>query len=82
VSNGRGLMAFTRIPRDFRASVQRRAKLRTAALRRVDAERRGALDADVGSVRFTEAPSTRRRSAFCTVKSTPFTLRPNGCTSY
>src|SRR5580693_8870347 len=29
------------------------------------------------AVRITEAPSTRSGSAFCTVKSTPFTLRPN-----
>src|SRR4029077_5978258 len=29
------------------------------------------------AVRITEAPSTRSGSAFCTLKSTPFTLRPN-----
>src|ERR1700730_939834 len=29
------------------------------------------------AVRITELPSTNSGSAFCTVKSTPFTLRPN-----
>src|SRR5439155_15467732 len=29
------------------------------------------------AVRITEAPSIRSGRAFCTVKSTPFTLRPN-----
>ena len=31
----------------------------------------------VDPIRITDAPSRSRGSAFCTVKITPFTLRPN-----
>src|SRR5215469_17113934 len=75
VSVAPGLTAFTRMRRCFKSVVQVRANERTAAL--VALETRPApnpLLAPMAAFRMIEAPSESNGSAFCTVKSMPFTL--------
>jgi hypothetical protein len=70
-----GLTAFTRIRRSFKSVVNVRANERTAAsVAQLTLFAGGPLLAPMDAFRMIEAPSGSSGSAFCTVKSTPFTL--------
>ena len=75
VSVGPGLKTFERIPRSFNSTVQAHTKLRIAALVAPYTQNPGVpLMLPTEPVRMIEAPSFNSGSAFCTVKSVPFTL--------
>jgi hypothetical protein len=72
-----GLIAFTRMRRCLRPAVHVRANERAAALVALYTLQDGKpLLATIYALRMMEAPSDNRGSAFCTVKSRPFTLMP------
>jgi hypothetical protein len=75
VSIGPGLTTFTRMRRLFKSVVHVRANERTAAFVALYTLFMGSpLLPTMDPFRMMEAPSGRRGSAFCTVKSIPFTL--------
>src|SRR6202023_3761524 len=75
VSMEPGLTAFTRMPRSFKSVVHVRANERMAAFVALYTLIVGnPLLATIDEFRIIEAPSDSIGSAFCTVKSRPFTL--------
>jgi 2-succinyl-5-enolpyruvyl-6-hydroxy-3-cyclohexene-1-carboxylate synthase len=75
VAIGPGLRALTRILRALRSTVHVRANERTAAFVALYTLKfSNPFVATIDALRMIDAPSGTSGSAFCTVKSTPFTL--------